>query len=308
MTEEEFYLLLNISKHLEEEIAAFLDYVVQESCNEAEEDISSAVIKHMLSGPKEDIFKRLPKSLKEDILKEKGYPCQIPHPWWGTRKLRSFLLEFAAAQQQTLIFLIEILSVDYVYRIKNPINIIYIDKKAFKYFLSNHHPNVVIKLVEKETLGNISSEDIYPSMLEVYDKLLTNHPHVLKHIRVRSVFQYYKALKKTLRDVTPEVKFPVNLSLLEELQTLFEGEFEIKSPSNSIELLEWGEILLNCLGDYSQAIQEEETYIIGFFQESELLYVAQILKSFEVNQFKGIKNVDAPKHLQIKLKDYLKKK
>ncbi|MCD8478329.1 MAG: PcfJ domain-containing protein [Sulfurospirillum sp.] len=52
--------------------------------------------------------------------------------------------------------------------------------------------------------------------------------------------------------------------------------YEIRLPKTGLELNAWGELLHNCLAGYCNRVMERESFIYGFFQETQLQFAVEV--------------------------------
>lgn len=268
----------------------------------------------------EELFIKLDDSLRAKILAELNLPEVLPHPWYGGKGLIKLLREVDYYIGKTYVYLFQEIgwTIDNLRKLKNPM-ILKVNKRRSrkligfqKLFLTEHHINVQIKLLEIVTKefpinGEIhtkSSEDIFYELVETWYWIYENSPTSLRGIRVRDIFSYYEELKKLKINLEPSYELPIDEVLKNKVGDNFEG-YSVVFPTESKILKLWGEKLNHCVGGYGEAILKGACSIISLNKGEDPIFTVEVRKSAEgynVPQFMGYKNSTAPEELVEKFK------
>jgi hypothetical protein len=119
----------------------------------------------------------------------------------------------------------------------------------------------------------------------------------------------YEYLKEEIKKVECP-KFDLhNDTIILDLQDAVVGDFRILVPMTNYDLIEWGNIMQNCIGTYGQKVRSKECQVIAIMNNktNEMLYNIDIQKR-QIIQFSTRGNAE-PKKLEYKeIVDFLKDK
>jgi hypothetical protein len=267
----------------------------------------------------EQLFEELDDCLKAKILDELNLPDYLPHPWFGGKGLIKLLREVSRDTGKIYIYLLKEIgwTLDNLRKLKNPVILAKNSRRNWKQkdFLSKHHINVQLKLLEKENKDfqfngetyTKSSEDIFEELVETWYWIFDFDPTSIKGIRVRDIFSYYEELKKLKIQLEPSYALPIDEVLKAKIGDSFEG-YSVVFPTESRDLKWWGEKLNHCVGGYGEAVLRKACSIISLNKEDIPIYTIEIRKTekgYNVPQFMGYKNSPAPEELVEKFKQLL---
>lgn len=273
----------------------------------------------------EELFALLDESLKSVILNNLDLPDYLPHPWFGGKGLIKLLRKSDCYEGRTYLYLFQEIgwTIDNLRKLKNPV-VLKVNKSRSrsrrliaiqKFFLTEHHINVQLKLLEKVTKdfefnGEIytkSSEEIFYELLETWFWIFENSPSSLKGIRVRDIFSYYEELKKLKINLEPSYELPIDEVLKAKIGDNFEG-YSVVFPTESKHLKRWGKKLDHCVGGYGEAVLKGACSIISLNKGENPVYTVEVRKTsdgYSVPQFMGYDNALAPEELVSKFKQLI---
>ena len=121
-----------------------------------------------------------------------------------------------------------------------------------------------------------------------------------------SIHEYLERENKRIK--TPFFTF-IKDCLFEELNDVEFGKFRIMVPKNNHDLMEWGLIMHNCIGNYGKFIKNQELHIIAIVDKitNEMIYTADICKR-QLRQLRGKNNCEPDPHDRDDIIDLLKSK
>lgn len=197
----------------------------------------------------EELFSKIDNASKAQILNELNLPDYLPHPWLSKGLIK--LLKEKEINRRTgkvYIYLSQEIgwTLDNLRKLKNPISLVN-RRTGEKVFLTGHHINVQIKLLEIVTKDfefngethTTSSKDIFEEVVETWYWIFDFDPTSLKGIRVRDIFSYYEDLKKLKIQLEPSYDLPIDEVLKAKVGSSFES-YSVVFPSESKDLKWWG--------------------------------------------------------------------
>jgi len=116
--------------------------------------------------------------------------------------------------------------------------------------------------------------------------------------RVKTWDKMYENIYKVYNRFRPKRELPIS-PLLRKIdgKLVFTSEpveeFTLVVPKTSADLIDWGDILQHCVGNYVDAVIEGATSIIGVYKGKNVLYTLEIRKQ-KCLQFFGFENSKAP--------------
>jgi len=116
--------------------------------------------------------------------------------------------------------------------------------------------------------------------------------------RVKTWDKMFENIYKVYNRFRPKRQLPIS-PLLRKIdgKVVYTSEpvekFTLVVPKTSADLIDWGDILQHCVGNYVDAVIEGATSILGVYKDKNVLYTIEI-RNQRCLQFFGVKNSKAP--------------
>ncbi len=89
-----------------------------------------------------------------------------------------------------------------------------------------------------------------------------------------------KTLHDRMQDLNSRLSNPKIIYVNEPWMYSKKGEWEIRPPVDSLELVSWGKELHNCLGSYTERHNGYDNFILGVFKKDKLVAASQIVSDY----------------------------
>ena len=153
----------------------------------------------------------------------------------------------------------------------------------FIFLLSRVNEHKIISLLKKYAKDNnwwlIDTMQILDAIIDNGDyDTIEEHIQAIPNAKKYSCISIHNLLLTHLRKIIADKN--VNLIFTYSAKTtepcIQSDVYEIRLPQTGLELNEWGELLYNCLAGYCNRVMEGESFIYGFFQETQLQFAVEV--------------------------------
>ncbi len=115
-------------------------------------------------------------------------------------------------------------------------------------------------------------------------------------------------MRQTRRLKQADYKFPELNKELAAIDSQSIGSLEVVLPKTHYELIEWSEIMNNCINSYASAVKKGDLIVLGVLKNNKMKYNISIGPTFDIQQFYGHSNSGPDKKDKKDVIDYLVKK
>lgn len=153
----------------------------------------------------------------------------------------------------------------------------------FIFLLSRVNEHKIISLLKKYAKDNnwwlIDTMQILDAIIDNGDyDTIEEHIQAIPKEKKYSCIGIHNLLLTHLRKIIADknVKLIFTYSAKTTEPCIQSDVYEIRLPQTGLELNEWGELLYNCLAGYCNRVMDGESFIYGFFQETQLQFAVEV--------------------------------
>jgi len=157
--------------------------------------------------------------------------------------------------------------------------------KSMRFFLRNFHRDTIIKFIDESNHEIYKFSNLHDSANQFYSnksKIILPNSNNLKFIHDYISVEARKIEKEPI-DYSEIIK------KYSEINNLKIKDFSIEIPPNSHKLIEYGQLMSNCIGGYSNYMKNPNNLILSVYKSGKLKYNIAISNK-KIHQFYGERN------------------